>query len=195
VTEAELTKLRRFVEAEGAYLHVVRSDEVPALAIAAELAADAQSDDPAYQDDLHKWTHRPSFVGDGVPPATAVRPDLRRVPVRDFAPGTGDGLDAGAAHDEGAAYVILFGTGDQPADLLTAGEALSALLLLATADGLATAPLSDAVEVAWPHELLRGLLAGIGEPFIAVRLGYLPEHEGLPVAPRRDPRDVITIIE
>jgi hypothetical protein len=35
-------------------------------------------------------------------------------------------------------------------DLLRAGEALSALLLLATAEGLATAPLSEAAEVSWP---------------------------------------------
>jgi hypothetical protein len=90
----------------------------------------------------------------------------------------------------------VFGNGDQPADLLRGGEALSALLLLATADGLATAPLSNAVEVEWPHHLLRGLLADIGEPYIAVRLGYLPAGERpAPPAPRRDPRDVITIIE
>lgn len=89
-----------------------------------------------------------------------------------------------------------FGTGDRPEDLLNGGEALSALLLLATADGLATAPLRDAVEVEWPRHLLHGLLAGIGEPFVAVRLGYLPAGESpAPPAPRRDPRDVITIIE
>jgi len=52
---------------------------------------------------------------------------------------------AGAAHDHGAAYVVLFGPGDEPIDLLQGGEALSALLL-ATADGPATAPLSGAVE-------------------------------------------------
>ena len=100
VPEAELTKLRRFAEAEGAYLHVVRPDQIPALAVSTELAAGAERD-----------------------------------------------------------------------DLLTSGEAPSALLLLATADGLATAPLSDAIEVEWPHQLLRGLLAGIGEPHLVIRPG------------------------
>lgn len=165
------------------------------LAVATELAAQSEFDDPAYRADLHRWTNRPSFTGDGVPPATAVRPELRRVPVRDFAPGSTTVLDAGDAHDQGATYAILFGAGDQPADLLAGGEALSALLLLATADGLATAPLSDAVEVAWPHRLLSGLLAGTGEPYLVVRLGYPPVAEELPRAPRRDARDVITIIE
>jgi hypothetical protein len=67
-------------------------------------------------------------------------------------------------------------------------------LLRATSDGLATAPLSDAVEVPWPRQLLRGLLAGVGEPFLVIRIGYLPAGTPLPPpAPRRDPRDVITI--
>jgi nitroreductase len=196
VSEFELTKLRRFVEAEGAYLHVVRPDQIAQLAISTELAEGAELDDPDYRAELHRWTNRPGFIGDGVPPATAVKPELRRVPVRDFAPEAIAGLTAGGAHDQGAAYVIVFGTGDKPEDLLSGGEALSALLLLATADGLATAPLSDAVEVEWPRHLLRSLLADIGEPYVAVRLGYLPAGAPpAPPAPRRDPRDVITIIE
>ena len=40
-----------------------------------------------------------------------------------------------------------------------------------------------------------GLLAGIGEPYLVVRLGYVDSDEPLPPAPRRDPHDVITIIE
>jgi hypothetical protein len=134
-------------------------------------------------------------AGDGVSPGTAVRPDLRRVPLRDFFPDATATLRAGAAHDRGAAFVVLFGTGDQRIDLLRGGEALSALLLLATADGLATAPLSDAIEVEWPRHLLRSLLADVGEPYLVVRLGYVTDHEPLPAAPRRDPREVITVDE
>jgi nitroreductase len=195
VTERELTALRGRVEAEGAYLHVVRPDQVPMLGIATELAGAAELGDGRYRGDLHRWTSRPGFTGDGVPPATGVRSELRRVPVRDFAPGTTEGLPAGTAHDRGAAYAVLFGDDVRPIGFLRAGEALSALLLLATADGLATAPLSDAVEVSWPHHLLRGLLADVGEPYLVVRLGYPDDQGPLPPAPRRDARDVITIIE
>jgi hypothetical protein len=191
VTDLELTKLRRFVEAEGAYLHTVRADQMAMLAVSTEIAAGAELDDPAYRADLHRWTSRPGHTGDGVPPATAVKPGLRRVPVRDFFPDATAELDPGAARDEGAAYVVLFGNGDEPADLLRGGEALSALLLLATADGLATAPLSDAVEAAWPRQLLRGLIADIGEPYLTVRLGHRQGRESVPAAPRRNPRDVI----
>ena len=193
VTDLELTKLRHFVEAEGAYLHAVRPDQIAMLAISTELAAAAELDDPAYRAELHQWTTRPSQAGDGVPPATAVKPELRRVPVRDFFPDTMAKLEAGAARDQGAAYVVLFGSTNQPINLLRGGEALSALLLLATADELATAPLSDAVEVEWPRRLVRGLISDIGEPYVIVRVGYRHDREPVPAAPRRDSADVITI--
>jgi hypothetical protein len=191
VTEEMLTRLRRFVEHEGAYLHVVPADQVPELGITAERAAGAEQHDPAYLAELHKWTNRPAWRGDGVPPETAVQPGLRRVPVRDFLPEGATGLPAGDGHDQGAAYVILFGLTDKPVDLLRGGEALSALLLLATAEGLATAPLSDAIEVGWSRQLLRGMLAGVGEPYLAVRLGYLDGADPLPTAPRRPASEVI----
>ncbi|MEV4350509.1 nitroreductase [Actinoplanes sp. NPDC049596] len=195
VTAAELTRLRLLVEAEGAYLHLVPADDITQLAISAELAGDAELADPEYRKELDHWTSRPEFAGDGVPRTTAVEPGLRRVPVRDFAPDGGAGLQAGSEHDQGAAYVVLFGQDTRPVDLLRGGEALSALLLTATADGLATAPISDAVEVEWPRKLVEGLLAGLGEPYLVVRLGYPAETEPLPPRPRRDTRDVITIIE
>ncbi|MEV4641891.1 nitroreductase [Actinoplanes sp. NPDC049548] len=194
VTDAQLTAFRRLVEAEDAYLHVVRRDQMPMLAISAELAGDAERLDPAYRQELQRWTNRPEGSGDGVPPGTAVRPAPRRVPVRDYMPDGEAGLAAGSGYDAGAAYVIVFGLTDRPADVLRGGEAMSALLLAATADGLATSPLSDAVEVEWPRHLLRGLLAGIGEPYLAVRLGHPETATPLPAAPRRRPSDVIEIV-
>jgi hypothetical protein len=186
-----LDTLRRTVEAEGAYLHVVRPDQIPMLAIATELAAAAELDDPDYRSELERWTIRAAKDSDGVPTGTAVRPGLRRVPIRDFDPEGTAGLPAGGGWDQGAAYVVVFGTGTTAMDLLRGGEALSALLLRATAGGLATAPLSDAVEVTWPRHLLRGLLAGIGEPFVVVRLGYAVSPAPLPPAPRRPADQVI----
>ncbi|AGL16966.1 hypothetical protein [Actinoplanes sp. N902-109] len=191
VSAGELTKLRRFVEAEGAFVHTVRPDQVAMLAVTTEVAAGTELHDPAYRADLQHWTNRPGHSGDGVIPATAVRPALRRVPVRDFFPGGTAGLDAGPGRDRGAAYLVLFGPGDRAEDVLRGGEALSALLLMATADGLATEPISDPVEVAWPRTLLRELIAGTGEPYLVVRVGH---HHGepLPATPRRDPGEVIT---
>lgn len=193
VSEDMLRRLRRLVEAEGAYLHVVPDDRVPELAISVDEAADAEYFDPAYRSELTQWTSRPAWSGDGVPSATAVQPALRRVPVRNFLPDGSAGLLAGADHDEGATFVIIFGEGDRPVDLLHGGEAMSALLLRATADGMSAAPISEAVEVAWPRRLLRGMLSGIGEPYLIVRLGYVDSPEILPVTPRRSVDEVIRI--
>ncbi|MCU7726959.1 nitroreductase [Actinoplanes sp. KI2] len=195
VAEEELTTLRRLVEAEGAFLHVVRPDQIVELAISAEQAGNAERDDPAYQAELARWTSRPDFAGDGVPPETGVRQELRRVPIRDFDPSGEQAQAAGAAHDQGTAYVILFGRSDTPVELLRGGEALSALLLRATADGLSTSMISDTIEVEWPRTLVRGMISGIGEPYVVVRLGYLPDSAPPPSTPRRDPRDVITVVE
>jgi hypothetical protein len=147
VSEAVLTRLRRFVESEGAYLHVVPQDQIPMLAVSTEQATGAEHNDPGYLSELDRWTNRPRWRGDGVPPF----------------------------------------------DLLRGGEAVSALLLLATAEGLATAPLSEAVEVSWSQHLLRSLLSDLGEPYLVVRLGYPVVSEALPSAPRRNATEVITI--
>jgi hypothetical protein len=71
-----LTRLRRLVEARGAYMHVVPDDRVPDLAISVDQAADANYFDPAHRGELTGWTHRPAWTGDGVPPSTAVQPGL-----------------------------------------------------------------------------------------------------------------------
>ena len=102
-------------------------------------------------------------------------------------------MAAGAGRDRGAVFVIVFGIGYRPIDVLHGGEALSALLLKATVEGLATAPLSDAVEVTWPRHLLRHLVSGLGEPYVVVRVGYAATAEPLPPTPRRDPAEAIEI--
>jgi hypothetical protein len=195
VPEELLLRLRQAVEAEEAYLHVVRHDQMPMLATSTARAADAESNDPAYRAELEHWTNRPAGSDDGVPAATAVRRAPRRVPVRDYVPGATAGLSPGDDFDLGASYVVLFGLTDEPEALLRGGEALSALLLTATAEGLATAPMSDTIEVQWPRHLLKGLLSGIGEPYLTVRLGYNDAAPELPTAPRRNASDVIHISE
>jgi nitroreductase len=191
VPEAVLMQLRRAVEAQGSYLHVVRPEQVPALAAAVSRAAAEEHADPAYLDELDRWTHRPDRAGDGVPAATAVDDAPRRVPMRDFTP-HGQPALATAGHDAGAAYVILFGGSDDPDGWLRGGEALSALLLTAEAEELAASPSSEAMETAWPRQLLTELLGGVGTPYLVVRLGY-PDPAAGPAtaAPRRDAAEVI----
>ncbi|GAA2524282.1 Acg family FMN-binding oxidoreductase [Winogradskya humida] len=193
VSDDLIDQLRRAVEHEGAHLRLVPREQIPLLALAGELANETEAEDPAFRQELIRWTSRPAGHGDGVPPGVAVRQTLRRVPVRDLAPLGGAGLTAGRGNDRGAAYVILYGPAESPLDLLRAGEALSALLLLATSDGLATEPFSEAAEVAWPRRLLGELLGDGGIPFLAVRLGHPATAGPLPPVPRRDAGEVITI--
>jgi hypothetical protein len=190
-----LGRLRIAVEAEGAFLHVVRLDQMPMLAVVTADAAATEVVDPAYRDEVYRWTHRPPWAGDGVPPTVAVRQVPRRVMLRDHALDGDARLEPGRGNDRGAAYAVLFGPDDTPWSWLRAGEALSALLLTAVLEGLAAAPISDAIELAWPRRLMRDLLAGVGEPYLVVRLGIPAESGELPSVPRRAPDDVIEFAE
>jgi nitroreductase len=187
-----IARLHAAAEAEGVHLHRVRDGQMPILAVAAVRAAGLQLTDPAYRGVLIRWTNRPQWAGDGVPSGAAVQPAPRRVPVREFALDPRAGVEPGPGHDRGAVYAILFGDGDDPAAWLRAGEALSAVLLTAAAHGLAGSPITDVVEVPATREILRQLLARLGHPFAAVRLGIaIPAAGEPPATPRRAARETI----
>jgi nitroreductase len=190
VPDATLARLGRAAQAEGCAIHVVRTDQMPMLAIAAARAAQAEHADRAYRAQLAAWTARPPGSGDGVPATTAVRRTPRRVPVRDFAPDAPPGLEAGEGDDYGARYAILYGGDDDPAAWLRAGEALSVVLLTAVLENIATAPMSDVLEVERPRRLVRSLLPG-GHPYLVLRLGVPVGTEAPPRTPRRRPEAVI----
>jgi nitroreductase len=191
VPAAMMERIRRAAEAEEASLHVVPLAQMPMLAIATMHAAATELADPAYRTELTQWTHRPRWIRDGVPPEAAVEQVPRRVPLRDHALAETPGLAAGRGSDRGAVYCILFGDTDDAPAWLRAGEALSAVLLTAVAEGLAAATISDPIEVAWPRQLLRELLAGVGHPYLVVRVGAPVDPTEVPPVPRRDPAEVI----
>ena len=82
---------------------------------------------------------------------------------------------------------------DDPLDWLRAGEATSAVLLAATGLGLATTPLSQALEVDETRRALRTDVLRVPEhPQLLVRVGWPATGAGeLPVTPRRDLRSVL----
>lgn len=177
---------------QGASLHRVRLDQMPMLSVAVAAAAATELANPRYRIELMQWTHRPPWSNDGVPPETAVRHTPRRVPVRDFDLLQEEGLAVPAGGDRGAAFLVLHGPGREPADWLRAGEALSAVLLRATAAGLATAIFTDVLEVEHPRELVRGLLPGGTHPYVLLRCGHALDERPLPVAPRRAVHEVFS---
>jgi len=177
-------------EFQRAHLRLIRPDEVGSLALAAARADALQLADAGYRRELIHWTHRPQWSNDGVPLSTAVERIPRAVPVRDFAPFGQSVMPAGPYNDAGAQYAVFFTDEDGPADWIRAGEALSAVLLTATSLGLGTAPISDVTELAVTREQLRRLLADIGVPQLAVRIGRSPPGTP-PSVPRRLPDEVI----
>ena len=72
---------------------------------------------------------------------------------------------------------------------MAAGQAMSQVLLRATADGLATSFLSQAVEV--PQLRLTDLLGRGGYPQLLLRVGY--PRRGSRSVPRRPLHDVLTL--
>ena len=185
-----LADLVRAADSEGVRVHHLRLDQMPILAIAAVAAGLAESADPAYRVELMRWTNRPEWSGDGVPVETAVQRVPRRVPVREFAQTPRDGMTIDPGGDRGAAYLVLYGPAEESGDWLRAGEALSALLLTATARGLSTAVMSDVIEVEPARDLIRKLLDGGGHPYVVVRCGWATGGD-VPEAPRRGPDEAI----
>lgn len=185
-----LDEITRAVGREGARLQILDRDQVLELAAAAGHAGEVTAEDPQLRDELSYWTSR-AGTGTGLPPEVLPeQPPRTTVPGRDFGrPGT---LPVGPGHDREAVYALLFGDEDEPESWLRAGEALSAGWLTATRLGVSVVPLSGVVEVEGTRQTLRRLLAGLGFPYLVLRLGIAdPAHAGPPHTPRLDAGQVV----
>ncbi|GAA1636832.1 Acg family FMN-binding oxidoreductase [Catellatospora bangladeshensis] len=182
VSSASISTLVAAAEQQGVHLQPLTDDQMIVLREAATEAASRQATDPIYQEELLRWTNRPADAGDGIPAVTAVNASERRVPVRDFTYFS-SGFSAGPEHDVGATYALLFADADTGTDRLRAGEALSAVLLTATAAGLGSAPISDVIEFPDLRARISRLIYGPGHPQILVRVGHPP-----PGKPAHSPR-------
>jgi nitroreductase len=180
----ELAAIGATVRSAGARLHMLPPDQVIELAAAVSYAQRTEAADEAWQAELAYWTGGTRPAGTGVPDtAIPEAPPQTTVPGRDFGhPGT---LPVSAEHDVTATFAILYGEQDGQLDWLRAGEALSAAWLTATELGISLLPLSATVEVAATRLTLRRLLAGLGEPYLVLRLGHAdPDHAGPAHTPR-----------
>jgi nitroreductase len=171
VGTGELTAIVEAVESQGARLHVLRPEQVFDLAAAASHAQSVESAEVQWQQELAQWTGTGREPGTGVPDQVIPRamPETT-VPGRDF--GRRGDLAAANGHDRPAVFTLLYGPGDGPLDWLRAGEALSALWLIAVELDVSVLPLSAPIEVAAARENVRHLLADLGHPYLAVRLGH-----------------------
>ncbi|MBA0126892.1 nitroreductase family protein [Haloechinothrix sp. YIM 98757] len=152
-------------------------------------AAQSHARDAAYQLELAHWSGRHGSPA-GVPARNAPAPDPEPVPgalpVRAFAnPRLPRSPDHPATEDAGILLVLGSVTDDRMA-VLRAGEATSAVLLSATALGLATCPLTEALEVDHTRKLVRQeVLGNEGQPHMVLRVGWAPINaDPVPPTPR-----------
>jgi nitroreductase len=172
------------VEAEATRLHLLPPDQVYDLAAVTSHAQGTEAAEVEWQAEMAHWTGGLRTDGLGVPAAAIPQSAPQTtVPARDF--GHAGDLTGFEGHDESAILGVLYGAGEDRLDWLRAGEALSAAWLTSTSLGISLLPLSAAVEVATTREAVRQLLAGLGHPYLALRLGTAnTEDAGIPRTPR-----------
>ncbi len=143
------------------------------LARAATLAAEEHQSDPAYWNELESWI-RSAPTADGVP--RSALPDALSIhesaSARAFPSGQ---LRIGHGVRDDAALILLSTVSDTPIDWLNVGQAMSSLLLHATASHLATCPLTHLTEVESSREIVRDVASRSGEtlqnPQVMIRVG------------------------
>lgn len=162
-------------------------DAIEKLHEVVKRAARAHATNPDYLVELTKWSGRYGSRA-GVPARNVPEHDCTAsIPGRIFA-GPGLPQPAGASPAEDNAVILVLGTeADDRLARLRAGEATSALLLTATAMGLATCPITEPLEIPQTRDAIRFDMLGAKEyPQMLLRLGWAPDNaEPLPATPRR----------
>jgi hypothetical protein len=165
------------------------------LTRAIDQAACLQPDDLAYEIELAAWTGRGSTTQDGVLAAsTSPAPQTHGdTTMRTFATGTLAAAETGHDERDGGQLLVLATRTDDHVSVLQAGEAASAALLTATDVGLATCPLSQALEVPGTRALIRDqILDGAARPQLILRTGWAPTAAPPPPqSPRRATGDTV----
>jgi len=194
LTGETVDRLRRAAAAEGAWLAVLT--DRPAIAAAADLIA--QGDrikwrDPVFRHELaHRLIPNRGHRRDGMPGYAFGIPG----PLARLAPAVIRHVDLGRLRATGdrkltlatPALAVIGTDRDDPPAWLAAGQAMSHVLLRATADGLATSFLSQAIEVPELRPRLGALLGRPGHPQLLLRVGHPTGRAHL--APRRPLHEV-----
>jgi hypothetical protein len=199
VEHTTLAVLRSAAETQDAWLAILdsREDQIT-LAVLLNHADHAELANPDYQRELHNW-RRTEPATDGIPTSALPDPGLRHseVPVRDFTagdphpnpPADDQAAETTTPPDERPALLILGTDADSPTEWIHAGQALSALLLQATTQGLRASMLGQVIDLPATRAQLRTLLRLIGEPQMVLRIGYGP---AAPATPRRPLTEILS---
>ncbi|WP_040790580.1 Acg family FMN-binding oxidoreductase [Nocardia paucivorans] len=177
---------------EGADIReIVGGANRAALVAAFAWAAEQHRGDPDYRSELAMWSGRHA-APDGVPARNAV-PVAEDPLTREFAVAT---QSETVVRDmtEGGSLLLVYTPVDDRLSWLRAGEASSAVLLSATALGMATCPMSEPLELPRTRDLIRGdVLDDIGYPQLIIRVGWAATSaDEVPVSPRRPLDEVVS---
>ncbi|MFL6240268.1 MAG: Acg family FMN-binding oxidoreductase [Actinomycetes bacterium] len=193
-----IDELRAATEAEGAWLRPLdRPADLPLVATVLAHADELERGNPAYVEELEKWSRFDETAPDGVPRSavdpTPVTERGSSYRLRDF--DVDSSVTAGFEHSDGPPVaehplVVVVGTGqDDPRSWLEAGMAVGHLLLQATARGISAAPMTQVLEVPTARLQLGHGIGAIGHPQMLLRLGY--GGTGHPTTHRRPVDEVL----
>jgi hypothetical protein len=178
--------------AEAAELFTIdRPEHRLATARLSRQADTAELTDPAYRAELRAWTTTDPHRGDGVLASTVAHVDAGAsgdLPLRDFDTSGRGWLPVDTRSDHDQCLLVLGTLDDDRMAWLRAGEALERVWLELTRLGYVASLLTQVVEVAQTHELLRLELGLTMHPHLLMRVGQAPDT---PSSPRRALIDVI----
>lgn len=183
---------RTVFDSYGTRLTVLSAADRDTLAEATKSSAGVRRYDATYQAELRWWTGH-DLESEGIPSrALPRRSEAGRVGVnRQFPAPRGVDTTAAEATTRDESTVLLLSTpSDDRRDWLSGGEALSAILLAATADGVASCPLTHLTEQARSRALVASLAPDSGVPQVLIRVGAPPPG----ALPRRTPRRVVSAV-
>lgn len=173
-------------------LDVMSDDARPQLVEASQLTDSLRLYDSAYHGELDWWT-APFNSSEGIPQTSLLSAaESDRVDVGRLFPVTGHTDRRPDVAEDHAKILVLSTDEDSRASALAAGEALSEVLLAATAAGLATCPITHITEVDASRHIVQELLGHDGRLQVLVRVGVAPvPTEPVPATPRRPFDDVV----
>jgi len=184
--DAEATMIRLLPDQKRALAHLV--DE----------ADRQQYRDPEFRAELGRWlVPTGSTRRDGIPFVEKEYGTALPFSVMRTLRTSALGAEFGTLEDElvsGSPVVAILGTRyDEPAEWFACGQALQAVLLLATTFDLSAAFLNQVLELPELRRQIAALAPEVGYPHMVVRLGH-PEDPVRHPAPRRPVEDVLEIV-
>jgi nitroreductase len=191
VPDEVVDRLQREAGSFGVWVKpITESEEEVATVFLISRAEELEQGEPAYRAELERWLRSDPGAPDGVPltavpsedPATRASDWL----IRDFVVGSrGEERrvtdpDAPPPPVERPAVLLMGTMNDDRRAWLEAGRALGRVLLQVTVAGLASSPLTQALD--WPatRHQLTGQLSLVGHPQMLLRLGYPVATGGTP---------------